>query len=528
MATKGKTPDNIQTEYDDLPYPSYPYHDTHPNKLCSMGILFGMQPAAVDQCKVLELGCGSGSNIIGMAAGLPDSSFTGIDLSKNEIKLALQKKQALKLKNLDLQQKNILDIDKTFGKFDYIICHGVFSWVSEDIRNKILSICRDNLTDNGIAYISYNTYPAWHTHEMVRDMMLFHIRDIKDKHKSIVAARELLNSITKIARPNSPFQTFLRFEAERMMKFSDPYFYHDQLSQINQPFEFYKFADLLTAHKLQYLCETDLPSTLPRNFSKKTMELVEKYGNDIINVEQYLDYVMNRAFRKTLICNQNTKLNRTLDPVKVKDFYYTSSFKPEMQHEQLSKNEMAFKSDINSRLVAKDPLSSTIWLYLKEHYPQPLSLEQIKSDLLKQLKQQGNETVSENQMAEHIMGNLLLGYSIGGVDFYTQPAPLTTAISNKPTTTALARYEATAQNWVTNQLHCVVHIDSIHQYVIPLLDGNHDHNALIYKLLDLVKKGKLTVRAHKKRLSDEEIISILQTQLHTILKNLARQALLIK
>lgn len=530
MSSKSETKKNLTTplidEYDDLPYPSYPYSDTHPNKLSSMGILFGMQPTPIDDCKVLELGCGSGSNLIGMAAGLPNSEFTGIDLSGKEIKLAKQKAGAINLSNIQLEQQNILDFDDT-NKFDYIICHGVYSWVPHEVREKILSICSKNLSDNGIAYISYNTYPAWHAHEMVRDMMMFHIRNIEDKHEAIKSARDLLNSITKIARPNSPFHSFMRFEVERMMKFSDPYFYHDQLSKVNQPFDFYKFANDVQAHKLQYLCETDLPSTLPSNFSKKTMDLIENYSDDVISTEQYLDYIMNRAFRRTLICHDNIQLNRSLDPAKIKNFYFTSTFRPEMVENDRSKD-MAFKSHTNSHLVAKDPLSISVWLFMREQYPKPINLETIKTGLMAQLKQHSKKDISAEEIETHILGNLLLGYSIGGVEFYTEPPLVCKDISARPEATPLARHEANSQLWVTSQLHSVVHIDSIHRYIIPMLNGKNTKQAIIEELLQLAKQGKLTVKAHKQKLTDREIKTILDNQLNTILKNLARQSVLIK
>src|SRR5690606_14857942 len=139
-----------------------------------------------------------------------------------------------------------------------------------------------------------------------------------------------------------------------------------------------------------------------------------QYANSIISTEQYLDYIMNRAFRKTLICHKDIKLNRTLDPAKVKDFYFTSTFRPDMQNDDTNKNEMAFKSLNNSRLIAKDPVSISVWLHLKECYPEPMDLSRIKNDIQTQLKQSGSKSIPDSKLEDHILGNLLLGYSIGG------------------------------------------------------------------------------------------------------------------
>ena len=72
--------------------------------------------------------------------------------------------------------ERILDIDEGFGTFDYILCHGVYSWVPAPVREKILEILDRNLSPDGIGYISYNTYPGWHTRGMIRAMLAYHVR----------------------------------------------------------------------------------------------------------------------------------------------------------------------------------------------------------------------------------------------------------------------------------------------------------------------------------------------------------------
>ncbi len=71
--------------YDLIPYPSYAYSQTHPDHLATLAVLSGMSPARVDRCRVLELGCGKGGNIIPIAYGLPESEFIGVDLSGDSI-----------------------------------------------------------------------------------------------------------------------------------------------------------------------------------------------------------------------------------------------------------------------------------------------------------------------------------------------------------------------------------------------------------------------------------------------------------
>ncbi len=129
-----------QNDYDTVPYESYPYPNTHPESLYTIGKLFGMQPVDFNNCKVLELGCASGGNIISMATLNPNSTFVGVDLSKVQIEEGNKQIQELGLKNITLKQLSILDITSEFGEFDYIITHGILSWVPGEVQDKIFEI----------------------------------------------------------------------------------------------------------------------------------------------------------------------------------------------------------------------------------------------------------------------------------------------------------------------------------------------------------------------------------------------------
>ena len=69
------------TPYDAVPYESKSFPQTHPDRLATLGRLFGMNPAPVTHSRVLELGCAGGGNLIPMAFHLPENDFLGIDLS---------------------------------------------------------------------------------------------------------------------------------------------------------------------------------------------------------------------------------------------------------------------------------------------------------------------------------------------------------------------------------------------------------------------------------------------------------------
>ncbi len=163
------------TSYDVVPYFSAPFQATHPDRLATVATLFGLKPAPAERSRVLELGCAGGGNLIPMAVALPGSQFLGIDQSSRQVDQGQEIIAGLGLKNIALRVASLLDIDESYGTFDYIICHGVYSWVRENVQDKILEICATRLAPTGVAYVSYNTLPGWHMQGMIRDMMCYHI-----------------------------------------------------------------------------------------------------------------------------------------------------------------------------------------------------------------------------------------------------------------------------------------------------------------------------------------------------------------
>src|SRR6185295_13416486 len=148
------------TSYDEVEYPSYAYAQTHPDRLATLATLFGMNPVPINDCRVLELGCGAGGNILPMACSLPGSTFVGIELAGAAVARGNEAIKTLGLKNVSLHQQDVMLIKDELGPFDYIIAHGLYSWVPEAVREHVLSICRSLLTPQGVAYISYNAYPG--------------------------------------------------------------------------------------------------------------------------------------------------------------------------------------------------------------------------------------------------------------------------------------------------------------------------------------------------------------------------------
>ena len=185
----------IAEAYDAVPYGMRTHARTHPRRLQTAGTLWGMRPAPADGCRVLELGCGEGANLLVLAEALPQSQFVGVDLSHRQVRMGRDRVDELGLGNVDLRQGDLRELDDTLGEFDYVLVAGVFSWVPAAIRERLLALCRTVLAPHGIAYVSYNTTPGWYVNGALRTLLLDHTRSVDGWDAKIRAGRALLTGL---------------------------------------------------------------------------------------------------------------------------------------------------------------------------------------------------------------------------------------------------------------------------------------------------------------------------------------------
>src|SRR5207245_5150289 len=218
------------TAYDTVPYPGHALAQAHPDRLATIATLFGMKPAEVNRSRVLELGCGDGLNLTSVASGLPEAKCIGIDLAAAGLQKGQERARYLGLKNIELRQLNILDVSESLGCFDFIIAHGIYSWVPETVRDKLLAICKQNLARNGVVYVSYNTYPGGHMRDLAREMMRFHVSEFDDPLQHVTPARSLIKFIIDSGSEPDLYRMVLQKELERMNEFTDSALFHDDLA----------------------------------------------------------------------------------------------------------------------------------------------------------------------------------------------------------------------------------------------------------------------------------------------------------
>jgi methyltransferase-like protein/trans-aconitate methyltransferase len=292
--------------YDAMPYMSLPFADTAPENLHARAVFLGLTPAAPAHARVLEIGSASGGNLIPFALRWPESECVGIDLSPKQIEDGQRCLRDLNITNCSLLTMDIMDMQaKLVGKFDYIICHGVFSWIPDSVRTALMAGVSALLAPLGVAYISYNTLPGWHTKMVVRDFMRFHTDKGTDMIARVAQARAVLQFAQSTTKRDSVHGHILQHEFTNLQTVRDDYIAHEYLEPFNHPMYFRDFVELAHQHSLGYLDDTERwggsAQALPDASRDQVLALA---GNNAIMEQQYLDFLSGRLFRRSLLVHR--------------------------------------------------------------------------------------------------------------------------------------------------------------------------------------------------------------------------------
>lgn len=482
--------DAISSTYDDVPYVSIPVAASHPDCLASRAMLLGMSPVPVDKCRVLELGCATGGNLIPLAASFPDSTFLGIDFSEKQIAHARQTAAELELANVEFRLQSILDVPFDLNKFDYVIAHGVYSWVPPEVRDRLFFLCRRLLAPQGVAYVSYNTYPGWHERDAIRAMALYHARQFTDPGQRIAQTRAFLQFVGQsVVDPDKPFAKFLREEVVRLHKKLDFYIYHEFLEPVNQPVYFHEFARGFTAHGLQFLGEVNQIDALAP-FPPEVRNNLLGLADGLLSLEQHVDFLTNRAFRQSLLCHGEVNLNRNLTPRMLDRFTVSSQVAPAGPNsDPASATPQRFIVEDGGSLVTDEPLVKAALLILSERWPLALSMEELWAHVCSWL---GNDV---DPARRESWNATILRFTLAGVvNLHLHSPPVVVVPGTCPVAWRLARYQASRGFDIVNLHHQKIDLNPLDEALLPLLDGSRDHPALVQRLLQTVNEGKLAIQ----------------------------------
>jgi SAM-dependent methyltransferase len=457
-----------QDSYDAVAYPAFCYPDTHPDRLAVMATLHGLSPAPIEQCRVLEVGCNEGANIIPMAYAIPDGEFVGFDLARTPIERGQERIRELGLKNVRIFQGDLLNAGEELGRFDYIIAHGIYSWVPEPARNRLMALCNELLNTNGVAFVSYAAQPGGHLRSMLRDMMLLRMEGIEDPRQGMAEAFKFLHFLIETRPQDDVYRAVIENELKRLESRRPGVTFHDELSADYGPVHFIEFVEHARKHELQFLNEAVLPPPPDPCYRFEThTALKSAAGEDFLRQEQFLDFLRVRVYRETLLCRAERELRRDF-PVEHLRKLMVASQVTSMQDEETGNP--IFKLPSGIKMESNHPAVNAMLGELERAWPRAVPLD----DFASRLAQVG--FVLNGDGAALLMRLAISKF----IEFRTWNPPVAAEIAERPRTSAVTRQEGRSHAQACTLLHSTITLeDPKAQIFLQLLDGTRNRSDLL-------------------------------------------------
>jgi SAM-dependent methyltransferase len=452
----------LASRYDEIPYDALPHPATHPRRLATVATLSAYLAADPTRCRVLEVGCNDGSNLIPMAVSLPHARFVGCDLSARAIAAGRRTIDALGLANVSLVDEDLVALAPGHGDFDFIVAHGVYSWVPPRVRDALFALAARRLAPNGVLYVSFNALPGCRIRQAAWDVLHHHVDGIENPRARLAAARDLARLIGDGGTATHEADQSLRAEFRAIAQHSDSELAHDDLAVPNDPVLFDSLVEHAAQHGLRYLADAE-PSTISTaGVSGQAQAYLSTF--DPLAREQYLDFLRLRRFRQSLLVRADAPPDGE-DPAKRLRAMHVSA--------GIALASAAAGGGVHKLARTLDPSGGgggavrKLLEALINRLPAAYAVDTLCRDL---------ELGTMSRPIEAILSD---AYRSGLVELHVVPPAVATSLPDRPVASPLARFQALTRSDVTTLLHTQVAIaDRNALRLLPLVDGTRDQASL--------------------------------------------------
>ena len=476
------------TAYDDVGYPGGVFVQTHPARLAAIARLHGVPAASPAECRVLEIGTADGGNLLPLALTYPRSEFVGCDLAGSAVARGLADRDALGARNLTLLTADLCTLPDSLGPFDYVIAHGVFSWVPEPVRDGLLALCRRTLAPHGVAYLSYNALPGGYVSQMLADMMKYHVRRMPDPSEQIGQARMLMKVVADGTNVPGPMGEMYKAEARKVIDtFGDAVLYHDDLAAVTRRYYFHEVATLADRHGLRFLGEADYHEMTNLAFPPVAAAVLDNFAkNDRIQEEQYRDFLCLRRFRQTLFVKNEVEVERPARTAEVATFHvFAPPLTPERPDPDYTPGvNVAFDTAKGSRVTLDHPLAKAVLYALAEAPNRPVPVADVIAAAARRV---GTDPVDVSAEARNaVLAMLFQAFQVGLVHLAVDPPIFPRRAGPKPRLWPLARHKLEAGSKTVPTLrHNMVDLETpVTRQLVLACDGTRDRDAILDRVTD--------------------------------------------
>ncbi len=455
---------DLARKYDAIAYAAQAHALSHPRHLATVATLFGMRPPPVATARVLEVGCSNGANLLPMAASLPDARFTGCDLSAQAIAQARRGAALLNLANVTLEQRDLATLALAPDEYDYIVAHGVYSWVPPSVRDALFDLAARRLAPDGLLFVSYNAYPGCHVRQAVWEMLHHHVDALATPRERIDAARAFAALMAEPGATQTGTDALLREELQRVAAQTDSALFHDDLALPNDPVYFHAFNAHLARHRLAHVADAMLPMMSPAGLAPRVRAYVATL--DRIAREQYLDFARMRRFRQSIACHADTPTTGADLAARAAPMHVAAT----MSLVRAAAEGKAFAGAAMQAPALRPTRRLLEWLVAQA--PRVVPMAEVAD-------WQRAHAPADAASGRPVAALLADACFAGTVELYVTPPAFATSASVRPVASPVARWQAGHGPSVTNLRHETLRVDDPFALrLLVMLDGHATRGAL--------------------------------------------------
>ena len=444
-----------ETPYDRLPYTDHAYAESHPNRLAVVARLSGWQAPDVAASRILEIGCARGGNLLPMAMGLAGASLVGIDPSQRQVDEALRAVREARLPNVRVLQAGFETAELAPGSFEFVLCHGLYSWIAAPARRELLRAIGRWLAPGGIAYVSFNTLPGWYERLAAKDWL---------RRSFANGANEALASLGWLHERVSPelgtYRRGLENVLARLHETERAYLVHEYLSEEHHPVYVGAFLAEAAEAGLSYLGDA-IPQNvalelLPEDVEARVREL------DVGATQETIDFVKGTSFRRALLVRADACTERgwrcpkRLDPAAIASLRIAS---------RLREASPGVFQGAHESVQVPDAMATAALRELERAAPLSLAFHDV--------------TGADPALASELFDVWL---ATGELDLYAHAPPMAARAAERPEAPSLIRWQAMHDATITNLWHQEVRLpEALVRFVLARLDGTRTAQELAHE-----------------------------------------------
>ncbi len=275
-------------------------------------------------------------------------------------------------------------------------------------------------------------------------------------------------------------------------------------------------------HHLQYVADAEIGLAEIEILKPAIASQLRAVAPDRIALEQSLDFIVNRVFRRSLLCHEGIALNLSMVPERMRRFHAVSPIRPESKSPDVRSGAgETFRGGHDRTFSVSHPPTKALLLALSETWPRPLAFDGLHARVTGLL---GGE------IEDGLLADMLFSLYCGGfLDLHLLPPHCTEKVSERPQASLLARREAAQGPHVTSQHRRILRLDDeLARLLLLHLDGTRDRAALRDVLAREVQEGRLGIEKDGEPIRDPEKLGpYLDALIEQNLRKMAGLALLV-